>query len=168
MAKQPAPRHRYMERENGLRSWGVDCNECDVLVTGENAEAVSAMIAELFAKTPELPSDNGLIERAAQLFQRGVLLGDRVSAGRHTPAVPDGFSWCVLSVSGAPLALCHELTQALDWFGFFESCGHSEFCAALTSTITTQHEDEIVANKSRETRESLWRGGWLDSREVAA
>lgn len=54
-------------------------------------------------------------EITAILFVRGAFLLGDLQAGRHCPAVSDGYSFEVCRKNGAPLVLCHDEVQAAAW-----------------------------------------------------
>lgn len=94
--------------------------------TGFTSRTVRGILALLDVCKPSAiehsaPEPSELVSQCAQLFTRGALLGARVSVGRHTPAVPDGYSWCVLDFRGAPLWLGHDPVAGLAIFRWWES-----------------------------------------------
>lgn len=52
----------------------------------------------------------------AHLFLFGAFVGSEFSVGRHTPAVPDGYTYEVCAKNGTPVLLCHDEVQAAVWF----------------------------------------------------
>lgn len=121
--------------------------------------------------SPE-PQTPGLVAQCAQLLQRGALLGARVSAGRHTPAVPDGFSWCVLDLQGSPLVLCNDATVALSWFNELEAKTEEAWAwdrdALRESPYRAPSDEEIEDNRFAERALDLYYRGLVAQHEVDA